>query len=335
MSKLGLKEIAGICGVSIATVSRVMSGDSSMKVKPETRRRIMDAVAKFGYKPDFAARCLRSGRSRMIGIFGLDKLNLPIGVYERILFGITSLTSEKGYELFIGLGPRTSVSLPPIQLDGAVVIHFQEEAKILSAIEAASLPYVAVNCSAGPSGLSIMPDDASGTLKALSRLFALGHRKIAYAGLLPIHSATHPSVSARQNAYCSFLAGEGLPVYPDFDKPLGKPGDFISKAVLDWGATAILSYDHFIALELLYSANSTGLKVPGDFSLVCFNDEFPVDKVHPGIAAIAIPGEEMGRIAAEKLIELMEGSSLPSKERIVLEETLVERGSLGLPKSSV
>ena len=97
-----------------------MSGDASMKVKPETRRKIMAAVDKFDYKPDFAARCLRSGKSRMIGIFGLDKLNLPIGVYERILSGISSFTSDRGYELFIGLGPRTSCSLPPIQLDGAV-----------------------------------------------------------------------------------------------------------------------------------------------------------------------------------------------------------------------
>ncbi len=327
MSKLGLKEIAGICGVSIATVSRVLSQDSSMKVKPETRRRILEAVGKFGYKPDFAARCLRSGKSRMIGVFGLDKLNLPIGVYEAILSGISSFSSDRGYELFIGLGPSTSVRLPPIQLDGAVVIHFSEEAKILSDIEESSLPYVAVNCVSGPKGISILPDDSSGTLKAMAHLHSLGHRKIAYAGLLPMHSATHCSVSLRCDSYCSFMLEHGLLPYPDFNKPLGSPAAFIESAVRKWGATAILAYDHFIALELLYEASSSGLKVPDSFSLMCFNDEFPVGRVHPGISAVAIPGEEMGSLAAELLIARMESPSPLPPERIVLDEALVLRGS--------
>jgi LacI family transcriptional regulator len=334
MAKTSLKELAHLCGVSVATASRALSGDAELRIRPATRERILKAAGKLGYKPDFAARCLRSGRSRMLGVFGLDKLGLPLGVYERILAGLSDCAGNCGYELFLGLRPKNSETLPSIQLDGAALLHLAEHGSLLAVVENAAMPYVAVNCESGPKGFALRPDEKSGMRKAVECLCALGHERIAFSGLLPLHSESHISVRLRRESYLALLAERGLAPYPDYAKGLTNPAAFLRDALAEWRATAVIAYDHFVAVELVFAAAKLGLSIPKDFSLLCFNDEYPAAKLGPGLSAIAIPSLEMGRAAAKKLIEGIEAPEGLAPGEMLFEEELVLRASTTKPSHS-
>ncbi len=103
--------------------------------------------------------------------------------------------------------------------------------------------------------------------------------------------------------------------------------------VLDGGATAIIAYDHQIAFMILGAASEIGLRIPQDFSLVCFNDVFPAAIMSPPLTCVAVPGREMGRLAAEYLLnDLLSPKPLTGQE-IRVGEHLIVRKSTAPPKS--
>lgn len=323
-----LKEIAKHCGVSIATVSRVLNRDTILKVKPETRSRIQEVIEEFAYKPDFAAKSLRSGKTKIIGVYGLSRMPMPLGIYSTILDGIAEISSSAGFELYISMGDKDKIRLPPWKFDGAISTHFVEGLETLSVLEKNKIPYVSVNSLAGETGLSVRPDDRGGTNAALSVFYDKGHRHIAFAGPLDMHSRTHISVVERRSAYFDFAKERGLPVCEASFHETLSPLEFLKESVMRLHFSAVLAYDHFTAIELIYAAGELGLSIPDDFSLICFNDEYPVNKLRPRLTTVAIPAAEMGRKAAEMLIAgIMEPSRLIHRE-IILPETLLLRDSV-------
>jgi DNA-binding LacI/PurR family transcriptional regulator len=104
--------------------------------------------------------------------------------------------------------------------------------------------------------------------------------------------------------------------------------------VLDQGATAVLAYDHVVALRVMAAAHRMGLRIPQDFSLLCFNDEFPVADVFPPLTVVAPQGEAMGQRGGELLLKQL-GSSEPSPPSVIrLPEQLIVRESTAPPKRS-
>jgi DNA-binding LacI/PurR family transcriptional regulator len=97
------------------------------------------------------------------------------------------------------------------------------------------------------------------------------------------------------------------------------------------GATAVLAYDHIVAVDLLTAAQALGLRIPQDVSLICFNNEFPVARVAPPLTVVAPQGEEMGRRAAELLVDRMNSvrSEMPATPRVPAK--LIVRASTGAP----
>jgi LacI family transcriptional regulator len=98
-------------------------------------------------------------------------------------------------------------------------------------------------------------------------------------------------------------------------------------------ATAIITYDHHIAVALVGAAAAMNLRIPDDISLVCFNDVFPVSLLPPPLTAVSVSGREMGRIGAGLLLNALGGSSSATagKEIRVAEEMVVRRSTAPPP----
>src|SRR5204863_8492686 len=111
--------------------------------------------------------------------------------------------------------------------------------------------------------------------------------------------------------------------------------DFLRDAVIEGRATAVITYDHHIATTLVGAAPPLGLRIPERFSLICFNDVFPIALLPPPLTAVAVSGREMGRIGADLLLNsLLTPSNKPAKE-IRVAEDLIVRASTAPPPASL
>jgi DNA-binding LacI/PurR family transcriptional regulator len=115
------------------------------------------------------------------------------------------------------------------------------------------------------------------------------------------------------------------------DQPFTQATDFLNLTVKANGATAIITYDHRIAVRLVGAATTMGLRIPHDFSLICFNDVYPVDLLAPPITAIAVSGREMGRVGADLLLKQLQSKRPQKVCEIRIPEDLVVRGSTAPP----
>ena len=107
-------------------------------------------------------------------------------------------------------------------------------------------------------------------------------------------------------------------------------GRVVGAVVTTTGATAVITYDHHIAVVLVGAAYAMGLRIPDDFSLVCFNDVFPVALLPPPLTAVAVSGREMGRIGADLLLNTVLAPAATVRQRTIrVPEDLVVRASTG------
>ena len=120
----------------------------------------------------------------------------------------------------------------------------------------------------------LLADNRMGTRRAVELLAQLGHRRIAYANARATY-LVHYSVAERHETFADAARELGMEVVRGHDLPFTAAADFILDAVRDQRATAILTYDHQIAVTLVGTADVLGLQIPRDFSLICFNDVFP------------------------------------------------------------
>jgi LacI family transcriptional regulator len=117
------------------------------------------------------------------------------------------------------------------------------------------------------------------------------------------------------------------------DTPFSSAIDFLEDAVIRARATAVVTYDHHIGVALVGAAQGLGLRIPRDFSLICFNDVFPVALLPPPLTAVAVSGREMGRIGADLLLNslLSPPSHSHAAKEIRVPEDLIVRASTAPP----
>ena len=123
----------------------------------------------------------------------------------------------------------------------------------------------------------------------------------------------------------------GLHLVEGHDVPFSSAADFLRGSVKERGATAVITYDHHIAVMLVGAAYNLGLRIPDNFSLICFNDVFPVGLLPPPLTAVAVSGREMGRIGADLLLNNLLSKKPTAPKEIRVPEDLIVRGSTAPP----
>ena len=329
-----MSDVGRLAGVSHQTVSRVING--SPHVRPETRDRVLAAMEQLGYRPNSVARALVTGRSRTLGVVSFDTtLYGPAST----LFGIERAAHEAGYFIIVASLKalnRSSVTdaverLRRQGVDGILVIAPHEEAGDALLHTHADVPLVAVE--AGPEGgvAVVAVDQVAGAVSATQHLLDLGHETVW-------HIAGPPNfIESRQRreGWRTTLEQAGAEV----PEPLA--GDWSPRAGYELGrrlsrnpkVTAVFVANDQMALGLLRSAHESGRAIPGELSVVGFDDIPEAPYFLPPLTTIRQDFNEMGTRSLRALLHTIETGEPPSSGTLVPPE-LVIRSSTGPARGS-
>jgi LacI family transcriptional regulator len=321
--------VAAAAGVSVATVSKVINGRYG--VAAATLAKVQAVIDELGYESSLVARSLRSLRTNVIGILVADIEPFS----AELLKGAGSAIRARGYELIVYSGSghgkdhsgweRRYISrLGGTLTDGIILVT----PTVVDVDD--STPLVAIDPHTGPSSLpTVHGDNLAGAITATEHLLDLGHRRIGFlAGRPDLESARQ-----REQGYRDALAAAGIPV----DDDLIRVGDYELETseeparqllTLDDRPTAVFAANDLSAMQTLHVAHSLGLAIPGDVSVVGFDNIPESALIEPPLTTIDQSIQEMGRQAVELLIDLIEGNT-ERPQRITLPTRLVVRQSTG------
>ena len=325
-------DVAAQAGVSIATVSKVINGRYG--VAPATLARVQAVIDELGFESSLVARSLRSRRTNVIGILVADIEPFS----AELLKGAGAAIRERGYELIVYSGSghgkdhsgweRRYISrLGGTLTDGIILVT----PTVVDVDD--GTPVVAVDPHTGPSTLpSVHSDNLAGATSATRHLLELGHRRIGFlAGRPDLESARQ-----REQGYRQALGAAGIGVDPN----LIRVGDYDlvtseeparQLLTLDDRPTAVFAANDLSAMQTLHVARTLGLDVPGDMSVVGFDNIPESALIEPPLTTIDQSIQEMGKQAVQLLIDVIEGHT-EGPRQITLPTRLVVRQSSGPPR---
>jgi LacI family transcriptional regulator len=322
-------DVAKLCGVTPATVSRVLNRKKHFSTSEAVRDRIFDTAKKIGYVPDLAARNLNRRSTRIIGLFSAPHTSFTWGINQSLLQGAAAVLHTQGFDVFFEVSSphKTDHALPFWRFDGAILLQAPKP-EIVGELDNRHVRYVCVNEKLGAPVAHVLADDAMGMKLVVKHLAELGHRKLAYANTRMGYLA-HYSVGERHEALLEESKLAGAVVVEGHDKPFESAERFLTVSVKQHGATGVVTYDHTIAVSMVGTAARMGLRIPEDFSVVCFNNEFPVSDIHPSVTAVSVSAREMGQTGAELLVKALSASKATESTVIRVPESLIVRNSTG------
>ena len=341
----GMKDVASLAGVAVGTVSNVLNHPDL--VRPLTRARVEAAMEELGFIPNGSARQLRAGRSRCLGLVVLDVTN-PF--FTEVARGVEDYAQAAGYAVILCNSDEADDKerrylrvLEEQRVRGILITPVHGRAPELRRIRDRGTPVVLLDRPGSAGQCSVAVDDRRGGEIAVSHLLDLGHRSIALvngpvairqcadrhrgavraverAGLDPaavLTEVTVPTMNARAGAAA---ADELLSAVP--------PGT-------GRRPTAVFCTNDMLALGLLRRLGQAGVTVPGDLAVVGYDDiEFAADAAVP-LTSVRQPKYQLGRAAAELLLDEADRPDEHEHRRIVFKPELVARASSGETASAV
>jgi len=337
--KVTINDVARLAGVSKKTVSRVINKSAS--VHPRTRDEITEIITRIGFHPDPQARGLAFRRAFLIGLIYDNPnaqyiVNMQMGALDRLRgSGIELVVHPCDWhsEAFISSlreflenqRPSGVIILPPVA----------EDRRLLDLLDELNVPRVRVTAratgDAGPAiGREIVSRDDIGCAEAGAHVAALGHRRIGYIG----GKLDYPSAHVRRQGFEAGLATHGAIIAPDLDERGDYSFDSGYAAARRLFArpncpTAIICANDEMAAGAYKAAFEAGLRIPGDLTLIGFDDAPIADRLSPPLTTVRLPTREMARMAADRLIS----TDLLDDAPLVVDSVLVVRGSSGAPVS--
>jgi LacI family transcriptional regulator len=328
-----LRDVAVRAGVHPATASRALNPETRILVSEDTARRVLDAAADLGYRPNPVARSLRTRRSHTVGVL-IPDLNNPL--FPPIVRGLEDRLATAGYVALIGNtdsdDERERMVFEQMRarhVDGLVLATARLRHPLLAEASRAEMPVVLINRLAQDYSFpSVSVDNERGVRMAVAHLSALGHRRIAHiAG--PQEMSTGLS---RYRGFVTAMESSRLQVDDDlvvFAKAFTvEEGLRCGRLLLDrgTGCTAIAAGNDMLAVGCYGALDDAGLSCPDDISVVGFNDMPFIDRLRPPLTTIRFPHYQVGTEAAQLLLERIAEHSGPVKI-LYLAPELVIRGS--------
>ncbi len=327
-----INDVAERAGVSKSLVSLVMSGTGSVSAERTTA--VLAAAAELGYRPNAAAKSLVRGRSFVIGMI-LSDLHNPF--FADVVDGVDTAASEEGYRALLNTGFRVPSreaaavdTFLQYRVDGLILAGTQLDAETIRAA-AASTPVIELAARTGVTGVdSITTDDFVGARLATEHLLQLGHRRIAH-----LTGSEGPSSQQRKAGFEATMteAGPGVVMSTaagDFTEDGGAAG---IGTLFDHGAdlpTAVFASNDFSAIGAMSALEERGFSIPGDVSVIGYDNSSLAGLRHIGLTSINQPRHEMGRLAVEFLLERLDGGRGRARHT-VLEPSLVVRQTTAAP----
>ncbi|HEY7772200.1 MAG TPA: LacI family DNA-binding transcriptional regulator [Marinagarivorans sp.] len=325
-----IKDVAQLAGVSVATVSRAIAMPE--KVSEKTLKKVHQAVAQSGYRPNLLARNFRSSRSYCIVVMVPDITN-PF--FSQVIKAIEDRAQQRGYAVLLGdtrdLHDREQEYVKRVETrlaDGLI----QLRPKAVQ-IEGSPVPIVyACGCSNVPD-CSVTIDNAQAAKKLVSYLASLGHTRIGcLTGL-----RENPHAIERLTGYKEALAEAGIAVQDQYiiegDFTLGSGQDTAQQIMrLANPPTALFCMSDQMAMGAIQALQAQGIKVPEQVSVVGFDNIAYSEFWHPSITTISQPADEVGKRAVDMLLAMIEDHELTVASKILPTQLIVRESSGPAPQ---
>ena len=328
-----LRDVARVAGVHPATVSRALNEETRALVNEETAKRVVNAAAELGYRPNPIARGLKTNRSYTIGVLIPDLTN-PL--FPPILRGIEDHLETGGYTPLTANTDNDperelldSQAMRARQVDGVIAATARRDHRLHDALLEAGIELVLVNRRQPDLPVSsATADDRLGMRLSVQHLVELGHTRIAHiAGPLDYSTGLDRYVSFHETMRAAGLEPDpGLVVVAEaFTEAEG--ARLCRELVADGPRfTAIAAANDLLALGCYDVFADSGVRCPEEISVIGFNDMPFAARFQPPLTTIHIPHYEIGKSAAQLMLErLHDVDSAP--RQVMLRPTLVVRGS--------
>lgn len=316
-----MADVAALAGVSTQTVSRVSMGLDN--VRPTTRERVLAAMAELGYAPNTAARALRYGNFRTIGVIAH---RLARTGESRTVEAVVEAARDQGYTVTLidvespssDVVSAAATRLSHQAIDGLVIIRAETATPDTLALPP-RLPVVVSDSRFVGHHPAVGADQADGARRATQHLLDLGHRTV--------HHVAGPADSApaqlRAEAWRATLVAAGCPV-PDVvegDWTAGSGYDAGRRLATDPEVTAVFCANDEMAAGLLRALHEAGRAVPGDVSVVGFDDILLAEYLWPPLTTVVQDFDEIGRRLVGRLLEQVRTGRDPGLAEVRIVET--------------
>lgn len=335
MAAATIRDVAKHAGVGVGTVSRVINGSPS--VSESTRQKVLAAIESLDYSPNLAARRLSLGKTLTVGVIVpfftnpsvVERLRGVVSVltdseYDLILFDVETPSARETYLREI---PRRE------RVDGLLIISLSPNDEEVERFVQAGVSAVLVDAH-HPRLSRVVVDNVAGGYQATQHLIELGHRKIAYISDY-LEDPYNSPVQERYDGYRRALEDAGIPFRPDYHRQ-GKHGRLEARQMalellaLPDPPTAIFAYSDTQAAGVLEAARELGLKVPGELSVVGYDDIEVAEHLHLTTMRQSLfrSGVEGGELLLEEM-----STPLSTPRQVLLPTELVVRRTTAFPLS--
>lgn len=329
-----IQDVATAAKVSATTVSRYLN--NRLELPADTAARIDAAIARLDYRPNALAKRLSLGRSEAIGLVTPEIAN-PF--FAELAAAVEDEADKHGYAVFMastgGRRERELASLGRLRdrhVDGLIMMTNQPDDGTLAAAVNQHRQVVLIDEDIpGVNVPKVFVENRQGAYLATRHLIEAGHRRIAHIG----GPADLFSAKERRQGFLDALREAGIEAEPGFIHHGAYAREFgleAMRGVLDAGdaPTAVFAGSDFIALGVMQAIKQRGLSVPGDISLVGFDDMPFADLLAPGLTTVRQPTAELGRAGLRALLALFEKKAPEALTRLPV--TLIERQSVAAPR---
>ena len=325
-----IRDVAQRAGVSISTVSKAFN--NRLDLSADTRSRVLAAAADLHYKPNALIRSLRRGSTRTVGIYATWGVHIDCSrdITGRVARGLADGLAETGYDAlhYSSFKDRTPGNIAATFLDGRVdaviVMPKSIDRQGYVALVEQGLPTVALYDRTVPDGVAYVSiDNEQGVLDAMDHLFALGHRRIGF--FAPYYT---PDFDERAKSYRRAFERRGVPydgTLMAYERESVLDASTACDRLLSLGdpVTAIMASDDNVAMEIWAALRKCKVRVPGQISLVGFDDVDAALSPHR-LTTVRQPAMEVGRLAALFAARMIDGT-VADECRVVLPVKLIVR----------
>lgn len=322
--RVRLIDVATAADVTKSIVSRVLNGDPTVAVRPETRQRIIEVARELGYEPHAGARALARSRTMALALIAPSIDNPP---YITIARGAYRRAAEHGYLALLAEDfdeqPAGRSLLDGGRVDGLLMGSAVPGHPLVDGLRESSFPHVFVNRAVAGSGRNVTMNVGRAGELAVEHLVGLGHRRIAHlAGPAEVEGGAD-----RVAAFERAIAARDLPLLPtQFGGFTEATGFAAARTLLDMAPTAVFTSSPVQAIGVIRFLTNAGIRVPEEMSVIAYGDFPSAGFTVPTITTIALPLLELGAAAVDALVAQLDGApprdvTIPDEPRLLVRES--------------
>ena len=332
---VSMKDIAKQCHVSIASVSKALNGYSD--IGEDTRNLIIRTAHEMGYLPNSSARALKTKKSYNLGVLFVDAAmnGLTHEYFNHVLESFKYRAEEKGYDITFIAGNTAGQKMSFYErcryrgVDGVLVACFKYYEEDIQDLIRSELPVVTIDHTF-EGKIAVVSNNVQGMEELVSYIYSMGHKKIAY-----IHGDDTPVTRNRLSGFYRTTQRYGLEIpdeyvrassYRDLEMAAKATGELLD---LPNPPTCIMYPDDYAAVGGMNEIRERGLRIPEDISITGYDGIDLVRMMEPKLTTLCQDTRKIGRMAAEKLISLIEHPKTTLVDKFSVDGVLFKGGSVG------